>query len=470
MENSQLIIILRSLDKKELRDLRKWLQSPIHNTRTDTLALFDYLTAADHLTETRFLQKEWLARKIFPKESYDDGKFRQTVHFLLKSVEDFLIYQERAADELSNRLVLTSVYRKRKLEKSFLRSLRQAKQLQSDSVYRNETYFRNEYLLQLEEYYTMEGKQRTTQMNLQEVIDSLDMTYLLEKLRQSCRMVFHQTVYKAADYKFNMVEEILRHIEQRELTQHSAIAVYYYVFQAITHQEDISWFEKLREQIQRSEPVFSHEDIREIYLMAINYCIGKMNAGIKPFIREAFELYRQGLESSILIQDNVLSRWTYLNVVLIALILGEFEWTSRFIPNYSIYIEPRYRENFVQYCQARLYFEQKNYKAAMQLLVQSDFNDILINLYAKAMLLKMLYEQDEIDTLESLLESMRAYLLRKDIMGYHKSNYQNFIRYMRKMIRLTPYDTSRRDALREEIKAANPLTERQWLLEQLERI
>ena len=43
MEKSLLILILRSCTKKEFRELRKWLDSPMHNQRQDVVNLFNYL-------------------------------------------------------------------------------------------------------------------------------------------------------------------------------------------------------------------------------------------------------------------------------------------------------------------------------------------------------------------------------------------------------------------------------------------
>ena len=82
-------------------------------------------------------------------------------------------------------------------------------------------------------------------------------------------------------------------------------------------------------------------------------------------------------------------------------------------------------------------------------------------------LIKMFYEESEFDALESLLESMRTYLQRKDVIGYHKSNYKNIIKYTKKLINSFAYSKQKKLDLKDEITNANPLTEKSWLLEQL---
>ncbi|NRB64818.1 MAG: hypothetical protein HRU40_17645, partial [Saprospiraceae bacterium] len=89
MASNQLIQICQTLSKKEIRDLKKWLQSPAHNQREDVVKVFDYLLQGDHLYQAKYQSKEKIFNKLFPKELYDDARLRQTFHFTLISIEDF---------------------------------------------------------------------------------------------------------------------------------------------------------------------------------------------------------------------------------------------------------------------------------------------------------------------------------------------------------------------------------------------
>lgn len=467
MKKSQVIDILTTLDKSEIREFKKWLLSPVHNQREDVVQLFDYLMAGNHLYEDKFLEKERVFRKIFGKEPYNDAKLRQTNHFLNRSLEEYLCYKEWQEDEIGSRVPLITQFRKRKLSKQFQKTVRTLQQVQHDHPYRDDRFYRNEYYIQLELYDHLHGQKRTPQNNLQEISDTLDHAYFLEKLRLSCRMIFHQIVHKT-DFNFGPLDKLFEFIESNKLLEQPVIAVYYYIFKAVTESEkDQFFFEKLRLTIQSSGSLFTQSERKEVYLMAINYCIRKMNAGVEQFVREAFEWYKQGFENSTLIEDNVISRWTYLNVVLIALKLKEFEWAEDFIEHFNSLVEENYRENFHHYSKARLYFDKRDYDKAMDLLVQFEYDDLLINLNAKTLLLKIYFENDEFETLEFLLESMRSFIRRKKVLGYHKSNYQNIIRFTKKLIRINPFDKKEKKKLREVITKTNPLTEKEWLLQQL---
>lgn len=469
MEKSQLIVVLRTFSKKEVRDCRKWLQSPVHNQRSDVLELFEYLVSYDHLDNEKFLEKERVFRKIFPTEPYDSARLRQTVHFLLKALEDFLVYQALQEDQVRLKIFLAKAYRERGIGKAFTKTVKETENLQEQSPYRDHSHLHDNYLLQVEKYRFLNTKRRVTDLNLQEVHDALDLAYIADKLRQGCVMLSHQAVYRKT-YRMVLMDEILAQVEKNNLQDIPAIGMYYYSFKAATDRSEVQHFEMLKKLIGQHSHLFPHQEIRGIYLMALNYCVAKINEGRENFIRESFDILRQGLENKILLENGIVSRVTFINAVASSIKLKEYSWADNFIHEFKSYLEPQYQDSFFNYSLAMLKMDQKDYATAMRLLVNTDFDDLLIHLNAKTMLFKMYYELNEFDALESLLESMRAYMHRKKVIGYHRDIYSNLIRYTRKLVRINPYDKSEKEKLKKEIQDANPLAERGWLLKQLDAL
>jgi len=71
MQKSVLVEILRSLNRKEVRDLQKWLQSPAHNQRSDVIQLFDFLVE-NSSREKALPEKGQELKAIFFFFFYDD--------------------------------------------------------------------------------------------------------------------------------------------------------------------------------------------------------------------------------------------------------------------------------------------------------------------------------------------------------------------------------------------------------------
>lgn len=71
-------------------------------------------------------------------------------------------------------------------------------------------------------------------------------------------------------------------------------------------------------------------------------------------------------------------------------------------------------------------------------------------------MLKIFYKTHEWDALASHLDAMQKCIHRKKVMGYHRENYLNTIRFVRKLSELNPFDKSESVALRLEIEASKP--------------
>ena len=471
MKNSAIIAVLKTLDKKERREFNKWLSSPFFNQRQDVLDLFQYLTVANHLEEDKFLEKERIYRKLFPKESYDDAKIRQTIHFLHRQLEHFLAFKEIENDEYAYSVAYLKSLRKRRVPSVFQKKFNALKRAGLGSKALDSNGLKHSFALFDEHSSLLVGIDRTKDIHLQDSITAFDTLFISEKLKHACLAFSHQQVFKTT-YKSMFLDEVIQTVETNpSLLDYPAIAIYYfgYLVQSQAPNADEHYF-ALKRTLQEHGQVFSEVEQRDIYLMALNYCIQRMNRGATPFIREAFEMYRDAFQSRIILENGSLSRRTYLNAILIALRLKEFEWVEQTIAGYTSFIEPVYRETFSNFCKAKLAFERNNYPLAQKLLIHFDSSDILINLNAKTMLLKIYYEESEYDALDSLLESMKVYLKRKNVIGYHRDGVENVLKYTYKLTRLNPYDKKKREALRGEIQEATPLTERPWLLEQIEKM
>lgn len=163
-----------------------------------------------------------------------------------------------------------------------------------------------------------------------------------------------------------------------------------------------------------------------------------------------------------LYEHGILSRFTYHNVVAAALHTGEHDWARGFIHSYKNHLEKRYRESAFSFNLARLEYAQANYGLVLELLQTANYRDPLLNLAAKTLLLKTYYDLREHDLLQSHLDAMRNYIHRKRVIGYHRSNYLNIVRYMEKLLKLLPGDKPAHRNLLAVIQAEERLSEKSF--------
>ena len=122
---------------------------------------------------------------------------------------------------------------------------------------------------------------------------------------------------------------------------------------------------------------FPEAKMRDLYLIAINYCIKQQNRSEKVFVKEGFELYKSGLENKILLENGILSVYTYKNVHLLADKIQEYDWILIFLEKYKSFLPTEQRENHYNFNVAQYFFRRKNYQKAMPLLQTIEFSDVL---------------------------------------------------------------------------------------------
>ena len=467
MLKSRLIQVLRTFSKKEFREFNKWVHSPAHNQREDVIMLYNFLLTSNNLFEDGLLAKEYVFPKIYTDESFDDSKMRQVMHFLFKTLEEFLFFQKESENFVNKKLSLLNIYRKRNLDKPFHKTKKDIENYFNSEINPSENDLLNNYYFKKEVVVFNTNIKRSQELNLQSLTDTCDKAFITEKLKHACLILSHQRVFNIK-YEIGLLPEILEFTKINDLLGNPRIGIQYYLCKILSENQ-VEDFYKLKEYLEKIKSIPKTE-IKEAYIYSINFCIAQINLGNKVFSLEIFNLYKKGIEESILIEDDILSRYTFKNAIVAGLKLKEFIWVENFIDNYHKYLEDKYRSSFLYFTYAMLYYEKGNYDKALDVIHKYEFNDILINIESRMILIKIYYEMDEFKILESQLESMRAYLQRKKVIGYHKEVYKNIIRYTKKLLKVNPYSKAQKEKLKVEIEAAKPLTEKAWLLKQLAKL
>ncbi|MFZ4477554.1 MAG: hypothetical protein ACOYPR_20335, partial [Saprospiraceae bacterium] len=179
------------------------------------------------------------------------------------------------------------------------------------------------------------------------------------------------------------------------------------------------------------------------------------------------DLYKSALQGHLLMENGVLSHFAFNNIVAIALRIHETAWVQAFIPEYAPFLEKKYRDATSHLNLARLAYVKKQYREALLHLQEADYKDLINNLIAKTLMMKVYYETDELEALHTHLQSMKTFIRRQSGIGYHRGNYNNIIRYTERMMDLRRGDKKAVLELRTKIEAEPVLTEKEWFLEQL---
>ena len=464
MIQSKLILLFQTLNSIERRAFKKWLRSPLHNPSTDVVQLFDFLMSKKKITAVS-VQKKRAWSFVFAGQAYQDAKMRLLMHEALESLKQFVGVFSILSEEIERKFAISREMLARGQEGIAQKLVEELAPLLSQSEIQSDLHFARQFQREALQFELSGTHQRTADNNLPQLFHSSAAHFMLNTLRYACVALSHSNV-SSNQYEIPLLDAILEHIQQTEGEQAAAILIYYYTYLSISRQ-DSSFFSQLKQIFFQQRSVLPFPQQQEILLMAINFCIKQVNTGGKVFAREAFELYQEGLETRILFEKGVLSRFNFKNIVSIGLILKEFEWVESFIETHTASLAAPFRKRYQNFNLAKLRFAQGEYRQAKLLLTQVEYDDVFFTLSAKMMLLKMHYEEGEQNALEALLDNFSRYLQRKSVIGYHKEVYRNIISLVRKLSKLPPGDAQAVQTLRQEILETQPLAERDWLLAQL---
>lgn len=469
MKNNPLLAVLPSFSAKERRLCREWLAAPLHNKSQDVRDLYDALWRL--ITLQRPAKKAVLWKMVYPQQPYQDAKIRQVIHQLWTAVEAFLLQQEIQEQPLLKDELRLIAWQKRQLPALLEKTLKQSKKRKELQTVQNWSYWRHHYQLERWQFELDETTERSTALNLQELSDALDIQYFADKLRHACRLYSRLVVFKM-DFQPRMLSVVLEQVEQAQYQQIPAIGLYYHCYLALTDKNGAvaeQHFDAFLELMEQQEALFPAREWRELYLLAINYTIKQFNTGSNHYLTKTYELYQRGIEGGYLLENGCLTPFTYNNVVSLGLEFEDFGWTKDFIYTYKNKITPAKDSSIFEECLAKWHYAQQQYDKAQSLLATLQVKDILRMISCKLLLARIYYETAELEALESLLGSLQQYLRRKEVVGYHKENYQNIIYFMQQLLRLNPYDTTARQNLLHAIQNESILTLKTWFVEQVRR-
>jgi hypothetical protein len=481
MQDSKLVQLFSKLSGYEQANIKKFLSATFHNRRPDLPKLFEFLQK-----QTRYKAPDYSKLAAWrycygAQKAYKDSDMRGLMSSLLHKIEDyFLVVQTLQADNPNRFVSLDNFYTQKQLPEHLEENLKQWDKLlaQKKSV-QDSAYLRHFYTYQKKSYKHKSALQRVEASNLQILTDSLEKQFVAERLQEACSVLASQSLSKTP-HQTGMLDLVLDFVQRQhpDWLAIPAIGLYYYFYQSLSQndpEQSVFFFGLYTRMLFESGAHFSAEELRNFYKMAINYTIRKANThnnqqeAHEVYNQQLFGLYKTALAQKILIEHGQISRFSYKNMVALGLRLKELAWVEDFIRTYTVYLGDDYKTIYEHYALGKYCFACQDYPQALLHLQKVAYEEIFLGLDARVVQLKIYYETQEWEVLDSHLQSFKMFLLRKKkVLGYHFDIYKQILRFTRRLIQADYVSKRKIQQLREKITTTPTLTEREWLLKMLE--
>lgn len=473
----KLFELLTSFSPEELRGAKKAVQSPLFNSNSRVEILFDLLRKKHpNIPDTEDFKRK-LYKKVFPTEKYNDYKLRRTFTELRAVLEDYLLYTKTQKDDYRRDLALTKIYGERNLYDFYKKKTEQLVQKIEAYPYPDNDLMLDKMVL-IRDFYNHIGTEKYKNIDyLKERIDTLHKYFIGEQIIVQLEYkVLAKTLSVSPEMPF---AKIIEPFKQEILTEENLNLWLYDKFANLIDTEDENEFTEIYELFNDNIEKFTKADKKTIFILLTNFAVVKMNRGNKKFEYFLFDLYKQGLKESLLFDENdFLHDTLFKNIVITGLHCNEFEWVDNFITAYQAKLKVENRETTKAISLSALYFYKKNFQEAINLLLQTKFNNVDDVFHVKGLTLRCYFElymndSSYFTTLDSYLKSFKKFIQRSTASKVKKEKHYIFGKFLGKLISYLNSKKPSPDALEKwdyYLKANEEIAFKLWFQEKIEQL
>ncbi len=474
MKDYKLIKILRRFSPKVLNKLKLFVNSPYFNISEDNILFFNELLKiiGAHKIDFEYIWKR------SQKTDFTDERLRKKLHECLVITQNFLSIEEiqNSSVKLSKSLLDSTI------EKGIDELIPKAIKKYDDSLNKEKAltfeYYANRFL-HYDSLINLTGdferkiaikKNRHSSDYMLKADRILNEIFLSEKLRLTHLINNDNSVSNKND-KLTFVEEV-KNFAKRTARRGSKPFFYLQLIELSNSQSPLEEIEKLHSYISERSQLFSENEFKNILFTLLNEAVRIANSGEQRGYNVLLDLYKIGLERGSFLFKGQLLPDTYRNICLTGCKTQNYNWTLNFIDEYALKLKTVYQETAVAFNKARVFINQKNYEHVIETLRDVEFDDITYNLNTRLMLLVSYFELDELDALDSLINSFNVYLRRKtNISERRKSSFKNFNSTIQDIVRVKERrDKVKLKNIRKKLESKMIAPNKDWLLEKVEEL
>ncbi len=442
--------VLSTLDEKDIALLASLLPTKLLGGSAVHLAM---------------LQK-WSRKKLVIPEKIPQ-KDRQCMTELVSLAEKYLVIRESLRSGLHSEKVLLKHYRQNENEKLFTELYAEAEK-KLKHTRNHAAMYQHRSDIEFEKWQFDQLHSRFSNAAAAEILQHEEVA-LIGRLLMQVVALAPQASLLGKKVDTSLLDIIEPYILQKNYLEMPCISLYYHAYKVIAEPDKPQWFDHYSQLLVQHQHEFPEEELKTLYFQAINYCIRRHNSGDKAFSQRLLDYYITALDKGYLLTNGYLSKNTYRNINTIAIRMGRYEEAMQISTDHVHYLRQEDKEDAYHFNMANIHYARKEYNKALDALRYAEFDDHLSNLFAKTLMLKIYYETGADRLLDAHLDAMQVYLTRKKIIGYHRTNYSNIVKYTRRLVRLNPFDKTAKKILADQIRQEKALPDRDWLLRMAEK-
>jgi hypothetical protein len=474
MINSKVLEILASLNRKEFKEFKNFVDSPFHNKNRQVNVLLGELAKFYPAFEHKNLTKEYLFLKIFGRGKFKEWKIRNLLAELSKLADEFMIIAALNKRKNFKNSLLNFEFIDRNLSRHFEINLKSAGAELDKSPLRDSDYYFSKYVFS---YQDLQNKRRkgTEFYDMYEDVKKLELVledyYTLElaKLYQPA-LSAKMNIRTKTDFKnYNFLNNYL---EKNKESLKPASLVYYYYFRLCNNLNDENYY-ALKNSLHEKEMFFDELERNNFYILLHNFVLDKINNHKLDLWNEYQDILERMIEKKIGVNFyGKINPQLFRNMVKVYSKNKNYDKANDFVENHYNDISEEHRYTNYYYSKALLMFFKGEFEKSIETLSKVTYEDYLLKFLVYSLSLRNYYELGYIESCYAQLDTALQGIIKDKVAGEsYKTNYINFFSYLRKILDIRVKENFKdigllKKALEKEVIVAA----KEWLLEKMEEL
>ncbi len=480
MNDSKIYLLLLIFNKKELRELEKFVESPFFNTDKSVVWLLKWLKK--HLENKKTPPTKQMSYiRTFANKSAPSNPLTSAEAQALNVVSSKLT--QLVFNYLTwKKLEKNEVYKQHLLLQSFLENnapdlfrLHFTKIYPQNKIQQMSaaTYY-NQHLLEYDfSRWNLLQKHNIQQKdNLQSVSDNLTLYYLIQQLELGCEMLSFSRAYKTL-YNYDALTHALEMARLPQFRDHALIKIYSTAVLILKDEQTIH-FEQLKHLLDIHEHQVARRVLNDMYILATNFCTRRIIAGQTEYLEELFQIYQLMSEKNLLTEGEYIPVGKMKNIISVACQLRHFDWIRQLIEDSKMHIAPHFRESVYSFGIGVIHFYKGELRQAISHLIRVDDIDINYHLSGRFVLMKAYYDLDEdfSERTEQIFKSFIAYIKHNKVIStVNKEGYTNFTKTLISLYRIKHMVGKRSlEVVENRLQNYQRVSDKKWLLEKISEL
>lgn len=471
MDNSKVIVLLKTFSKKEIKMFERFLISPYFGCKQFTVNLFSELKK--HYPDFRELGKKEIFKQSFPGKVYNDSLMRKSLSLLYQYAIKFISLKLLESEPELEDFMYINYARTHSLFKLCGKHLEEFnKQMQNEEIHMD--YFYYLYIIEREKvFYKLAA---FSQKDACKDVVSRNEILLLDFIIKFSLGLYEMNANKSSfnyDYEQSPAYIFFKNFApEKFLSEISLNEKYSFIYEISSHLLKLTFGNRTDDYYELKQAVMKHYQKLHLSLTFGLFTILSSYSAHR-FPKEHFEINRFLVEKGFYLKIGAYFQLKdFIRTFKAAISADEPEWAEKFLSEYKKYLNPMHNENTEIYCRALTDYYKKDYESALRSLSKVKYQLFSFKQDVYVMSLQIHYELGNHETAFSLTDSYRHFLRENKLVDENsRDRYNFFMKYYAKLFKAKLSDDRiSAGLLKAELQKESNAAGKEWLSEKIDEL